>query len=438
MRVRAALSIWAIVALMSILPASSARAIGIEDIVDGGNNYNWQLVELPGAICSNGSQYRFWYYDNPSSTNMLILFEGGGACWDYATCSGQAGLLGAANPNGIPADYITQFKAKYVSPLVNGADPGIPLFRAKTNLATNGFDMVYMPYCTGDVHVGNRVVTYTDPAGQNPPITFRHNGYNNSIAALNFLRGRFPSINKLVITGFSAGGVASSAIFYQARRTLVPSRAYLLNDSGPIFPAPNATYNSKPLHSLITTQWNLSSLYSQLPAAFNPNDFGSINAMVATEFPNDRLAYTGYSSDYNFSRFSYERFYPGITQAGILQKWRQDQTNLINQIKNYSNYSYHVPWHRPINDSHCVSIITMIGSHACPTIRKKRWYEALEWPWSQSWKCPSGMMPFETFLVRFITNNQQTRIVEKENYYNNEDPGMQIVGPLINDALSGA
>jgi hypothetical protein len=438
MKIRAVLGIWATAAMLSILPAGSARAIGIEDIVDGGNNYNWQLVELPGTVCSNGSQYRFWYYDNPNSNSMLVLYEGGGACWDYETCSGQAGILGASNPNGVSAAYINDFKAKYVSPLLNGADPGIPLFRPKTNLATNGFDMVYMPYCTGDVHVGNRVVTYTDPTGQNPPITFRHNGYNNSIAALNYLHTRFPSINKLVITGFSAGGVASSAIFYQARRTLVPTRAYLLNDSGPIFPAPNATYNSKPLHTLITTQWNMASLYSQLPAAFNPNDFGSINSMVATEFPADRLAYTGYSSDFNFSRFSYERFFPGITPAGILQKWRQDQTNLINQIKNYSNYSYHVPWHRPINDSHCVSIITMIGSHACPTIRKKKWYEAFEWPWSQSWKCPSGMMPFETFLVRFITNNQQTRIVEKENYYNNEDPGMQIVGPLINDALAGA
>ncbi len=94
--------------------------------------------------------------------------------------------------------------------------------------------------------------------------------------------------------------------------------------------------------------------------------------MVATQFPTDQLAYTGYSSDYNFSRFSYERFYPGITESGILTKWRQDQTNLINQIKNYSNCSYHVPWHRPINDSHCTAIITFIGSHACPTIRKKK------------------------------------------------------------------
>jgi hypothetical protein len=433
---------WKVALLALALAGASlpgrASAIGIEDLVDGGNTYAWQRVELPGTVCSNGSQYRFWYYDSPTSTDLLISFEGGGACWDYETCSGQAGLLGAANPNGIPTDYITQFKATYVSPIVNGADPGIPPFRSKTNIATNGWDVVYMPYCTGDVHVGNRVVTYTDPTGQNPPIVFRHNGFNNTVAALNFLHTRFPSINKLLVTGFSAGGVASSAVFYQARRTLVPAnKAYLLNDSGPIFPAPNATYNSRPLHDLISAQWNLASLYSQLAASFNPNDFGSINAMVATEFPSDRLAYTAYSSDYNFSRFSYERFFPGITQAGVLQKWRQDQTNLINQIKNYSNYSYHVPWHRPINDSHCVSIITFIGSHACPTVRKKKWYELIIPPWTQSWICPSGQMPFETFLTRFITNNQQTRIVEPENYYNNEDPGMQIVAPIINDAIAG-
>jgi hypothetical protein len=425
-------------AAMSLLP-STARAVGIEDVVDGGNTYPWVRVELPGTVCSNGSQYRFWYYDSPTSNNMVISYEGGGACWDYPSCSGQTGILGAANPNGIPTDYITQMKAKFVSPLINGADPGIPLFRSKTNLVTNGWDMVYMPYCTGDVHVGNRVVTYTDPTGVNPPITFRHNGYNNSIAALNFLRTRFPSIGKLLVTGFSAGGVATNTIFYQARRTLLPTtRAYLLNDSGPVFPAPNSTYSSRQLHQTITVSWNMASLFSQLPAPFNPADYGTINQMVAQQFPNDRMAYTGYSSDYNFSRFSYERFFPGITQAGILQKWRADQTNLINQIKLYTNWSYHVPWHRPINDSHCSSIITFIGSHACPTVRKKYWYEVLEWPQTQSWKCPSGFRPFETFLVNWLGNSSQQRIVEPSNNYNNEDPGMQIIAPLINDALAGA
>lgn len=437
MRARTPLLVLAALAALAL--PRTARAVGIEDVVDGGNTYPWVRVELPGTVCSNGSQYRFWYYDSPTSNNMVISYEGGGACWDYPSCSGQTGILGAANPNGIPVDYITQTKAKFVSPIINGADPGIPLFRSKTNLVTNGWDMVYMPYCTGDVHVGNRVATYNDPTGQNPPLTFRHNGYNNSVAALNFLHTRFPSIGKLLVTGFSAGGVATNTIFYQARRTLVPTvKAYLLNDSGPVFPAPNSSYSSYQLHQTITSSWNMASLFSQLPAPFNPANYGSINQMVAQQFPTDLMAYTGYSSDYNFSRFSYERFFPGITKDGVLAKWRADQTNLINQIKVYSNWSYHVPWARPINDSHCSSIITFIGSHACPSIRKKYWYEVLEWPQTQSWKCPSGFLPFETFLQNWVGSNQQKRNVEPSNGYNDEDPGMQILAPLINDALAGA
>jgi hypothetical protein len=425
---------FVIAMLASAWPLSAALGIGIEDVVDGGNNYAWQEVKLPDTLCGNGSQYKFYVYDSPTSNNLLLYFEGGGACWDYPSCSGQAGILGAAHPNGIPDNYIADFQPQYVSPLVNGADPGIPL-RPKKDIATKGYDVVYMPYCTGDVHVGNNVVTYTDPAGVNPPVTWRHVGYNNTRKALDYLHTRFPNVGKLLVSGFSAGGTATNAVYYQARRTLLPSvKGYMLNDSGPIFPAPNATYKSRPLHTLITTQWALASLYAQLPATFNPNDFGSVTAMLAGEFPTDRLAYTGYSSDYNYSRFSYERFYPGISQATILAYWRADQTNLVNVMKNYPNYSYHIPWHRPINDSHCSSIITFIGSHACSNIRKKYWWEI---PWPQSWKCTGTFRPFETFLANWLNGNQQQRIVEKENYYNNEDLGMQIVAPLINDAISG-
>src|SRR5262245_58389991 len=118
-------------------------------IVDGGNTYPWERVTLPGTRCGNGSQYKFFVHAT-GSPNLLFFFEGGGACWDYDTCSGRAGVLGAANPNGITDDYMTQFTAKYVSPIVNGADPGIPL-RSRTDLATKDWNIVYMPYCTGDV-----------------------------------------------------------------------------------------------------------------------------------------------------------------------------------------------------------------------------------------------------------------------------------------------
>ena len=77
-----------------------------------------------------------------------------------------------------------------------------------------------------------------------------------------------------------------------------------------------------------------------------------------------------------------------------------------------------------------------------PSVRESRARRRLiesssSWPWSQSWKCPSGFTPIEDFLDDWLLQDQVQRRVEPENYYNNEDPGMQIVGPLINDAIGG-
>ncbi|HYC57728.1 MAG TPA: pectin acetylesterase-family hydrolase [Candidatus Binatia bacterium] len=424
-------------AAAAVLPASTALAqmeLVVDLVVNGGNSYNWQRVALPGTVCGNGSQYKFWYYDSPTSNNMVVMFEGGGACWDYDTCSGRAGVLGASNANGLPDNYIDGMAPRYVSPIVNGADPGLP-FRSKRNIATNGWDMVYMPYCTGDVHTGNSTATYVDQTGANPPLVWRHAGYNNTVAAANFLRGRFPSIGKLLVTGFSAGGVGTATQYFVMRRTLRPTvKGYSLNDSGPLFPAPNSTYKSWLLHRKIEVSWNLASVYPTFPASFTPSDVGTATRAIATEFPTDQHAYTGYMSDYNFSRFSYERFYPGITQAGVLANWRADMNNLVNTMNLYANFSYHIPWHRPLNDSHCSAIITFVGSHACSSIRKKYWYEYILEPW-QSWKCTGTFKPFETFFDQWVINGTRSRIKETENYYNNEDPGMATLNTLVSAAL---
>lgn len=420
----------------ALAPAGTALAqmdLVVDLVVDGGNNFNWQRVAPAGAVCGNGSQYKFWYYDSPTSNNMVVMFEGGGACWDYDTCSGRAGVLGASNPNGLPDNYIDGMMPRYVSPLVNGADPGLP-FRAKDNIATNGWDVVYMPYCTGDVHTGNNTKTYVDPTGANPPLVWRHNGYNNTVAAANFLRSRFPSIGKLLVTGFSAGGVGTATQYYTMRRTLKPTKGYSLNDSGPLFPAPNSSYKSWQLHKTIEAAWNLPSLFSLFPATFTPSDYGSATKTLALEFPSDYHAYTGYSSDYNFSRFSYERFFPNMTQATILQYWREDQARLVTEMGKYANFSWHIPWHRPLNVSHCSTIITFIGSHACSSVRKKYWYEYVVEPW-QNWKCTAGNKPFDVFFDNWINSGTRSRIVETENYYNNDDPGMGIVNDLVSAAL---
>jgi hypothetical protein len=424
--------------LASLFLASGARADILETVlnivVDGGNHYNWQKVELPGTVCGNGSQYRF-FVNNTGSPNLLFFFEGGGACWDYDTCSGRSGSLGAANPNGIIDGYMQGFEATYVSPIVNGADPGLPL-RSRTDLATRGWNIVYLPYCTGDVHVGNNVATYLDPNGQQPPIAWHHNGYTNTLAAIDYAHNAFPQVAKLLVTGFSAGGTGTSAAYWFVRRGINPQRGYLLDDSGPIYPAPSPDSNSRPLHDTIRAAWALDSVFAQLPASFDRSDFGSINRMLAQELPGDQLGFTAYTRDFDYSRFSYERFWSPNDKNSVLARWQADERALVGQVSPFANFSYFVPYERQINNSHCSTIVTFVGSHACQRMEKKHhWWEYFEWPPGQSFKCYSEFVPMETFLARFINGGTVTRIVEPPNGYNGNDPGMKIVAPLINAAI---
>jgi hypothetical protein len=427
-----------LVVALALVPLSARAETLLETIVkvlvDGGNSYVWDKVELPGTVCGNGSQYKF-FVRRTGSPNLLFFFEGGGACWDYDTCSGRAAVFGAANPNGIADDYMQQFTAKYVSPIVNGADPGMP-FRSRTDLITKGWNIVYLPYCTGDVHVGHRLVTYADPRGIEPPLQWIHHGFVNTAEAITWVHQQFPPIDRLLVTGFSAGGTATSAAYYFVRGTLQPRRSYLLNDSGPVYSTPNGSGNSRALHELMTDRWGLIPVFSQIPG-FDPNDFGSVNLAMADQFPADRFAYTGYSRDYNYSRFSYEPFF-GSNKSTVLALWKTDEDQLVGTLRQRSNWSYFVPWERQINDSHCSTIITFIGSHACQRMEKKHhWWEYFEWPPGESYKCYSEFVGMDRFLQQFIGEDRQFQIQEPPNGYNAEDPGMQIVAPLINAAIDG-
>jgi hypothetical protein len=47
--------------------------------------FKWETVELPassGATCGNGTPYRFFVNRTPFTSKTVVMFEGGGACWD--------------------------------------------------------------------------------------------------------------------------------------------------------------------------------------------------------------------------------------------------------------------------------------------------------------------------------------------------------------------
>ena len=192
----------------------------------------WQTIQLApqtGAVCGNGSPYKFFVNRVAGTRNTIVYMEGGGACWDYASCTGQTGVRGARNPNGIPDDYMSLLNpgASLVSPFVTRISP----FDA---VKTQNWNMVYVPYCTGDIYSGDKVAIYPDPSGTNPPLVWHHNGVRNVRAVISWLKDNLPRPTQMLSTGCSAGGAGSLTSYAALRRDLAPDRGFLLDDSGPV------------------------------------------------------------------------------------------------------------------------------------------------------------------------------------------------------------
>jgi hypothetical protein len=309
----------------------------------------WLKVEPPGVVCGDGSQYKMFVNFSDKSDNLVVVFEPGGACWDYDSCAGRNGIRGAANPNGLEDNHWEL--GPFISPFLSRFDEDNP---------SREWNMVYMPYCTGDVHTGARTITYSG-GGTDPDLEFHHDGHAVVMKAVSWIDENFTNVPKLLSTGCSAGGVGS-LVNYRFLRNGVRAvkKGYLIDDSGPVFPSSGY---SKPLHSMIRAAWNLDSLKSDMPEGFTLDDMGSINTTLADEFPDDRLAQTFFRRDYNFSLYSYERFYNFPPKEEILRMWNADIDLLVQQFATRDNLHYFIPYYRNINDSHCSTVFTLSGSN---------------------------------------------------------------------------
>jgi hypothetical protein len=342
-----------------------------DDGFSPGAYYQWQTVKLApstGAVCGNGSQYKFFVNRVPSTRNTIVYMEGGGACWDYPSCSGQGGVRGARNPNGIPDDYMSLLNpgSSLVSPFVVRAHPW-------SYVKTQNWNIIYVPYCTGDVYSGDKVAMYTDPTGQGAPLVWHHNGSRNTRAVVAWMKNRLPRPTQMLSTGCSAGGIGALNNYAPLRRDLAPTRGFLIDDSGPAFEAPAganpAHYPSLPLHSQIRSAWGLDQgplpyLASELPA-FDPHNLGSLYTALAAKLPADRLGHTHFWQDLNYSAYSYERFFQDIIDAPnaaakealLHAKWGVDTARLNQTLRTLPNFGGYFPQFRALNDSHCTTIV---------------------------------------------------------------------------------
>jgi hypothetical protein len=176
-----------------------------------------------GAECMDGSNYKMYTKLNPATTNLMILMEPGGACFDHGTCTGAKPQVNpngtpkistytsstswsydpitgndrydvvtratreikleaplARNPNGIPSNYLDILKsgktAVINSPLLQksfildlqansavrqlGMQNTVASLFESRRMKTEDWNIVFFPYCTADMHAGNAINTY--------------------------------------------------------------------------------------------------------------------------------------------------------------------------------------------------------------------------------------------------------------------------------------
>lgn len=355
--------------------------------------FKWESVELPaksGASCGNGTPYRFFVNRTPFSSKTVVIFEGGGACWDQQACMGKGGpiglsILSASNPNGVPADYMTN-----LGNLFNGGMSGLALGGLITPFAmrahplqrvqTQSWNIVYAPYCTGDVHTGNKVTLYDD-ADAAKPLTYYHRGSVNGEQMAKWLGANFKQPEKLLVTGFSAGGAGATVNYSWLRQAMKPKKSALLADSGPLFQV-NRTDSpeespSVHMHNKIRDVWGLEGvngvatrLISMYPQAGTVDNLGSLSTGLAKIFPQDRFSFATYQRDGIYSAFSYTTFYPeiaaaksGVERDALLNvKWAPEVVKWVDAMKPYGNVGYYVPFQRDLLKSHTLSLVSFSGT----------------------------------------------------------------------------
>jgi hypothetical protein len=197
---------------------SPAPVVGID-----GKTHAAQCSGYPGTDPS----FRFWARKG-SSKNLVVYFEGGGACWDNLTCTFPiAGL-----PSSVPQFFVPQ-----VPP---GLDPAAIDGIFRTDNAANpvrDWNMVYIPYCTADIHTGTATANYTsvgNPAlgvAPNVPITIQHRGFDNFMVVLDWMRKNIDKPKNVLVTGVSAGGYGATVNSPWVGRAFPQAHLYVLADA---------------------------------------------------------------------------------------------------------------------------------------------------------------------------------------------------------------
>lgn len=239
----------------------------------------WTWVPFPDSACANGKATGIGI--NPGTSNRVLLYlEGGGACWNGVTCYTLRTASFITSGFGE-----TQFKGRI------GSVEGSVLDREDPTNVFRDASMVYVPYCTGDVHAGDKEGNYD---GQ---IT-RHVGRKNLEAFLRRIVPTFPSPERVILSGVSAGGFGAAYNYWRVHEAFGGKvRVDLVDDSGPAFSS-----SKLPYLAAWKEAWDLE---GALPPGCPEckTDLANAFPYYLKTYPGSRIAFLSYTEDETIRQF---------------------------------------------------------------------------------------------------------------------------------------
>jgi hypothetical protein len=271
----------------------------------------WQGVTIDDARCGNGSPLVVGVNLSSASNDVVILFQGGGACWDSTTCD-------TFRTASHVTDTLTA--GTVIGEATNGSSF---LFSRTPSNPYHDASYIYIPYCTGDAHAGDNVVDFGARM-------MHFEGAHNAQLVFDRAHATWPTAARVTLIGFSAGGYGVLANWGPAQDTFVGARVDAISDSGLPLDVPLSRWRQ------MLTAWGLN-----FPAACTACDsMGDALPYYATSMPSPhRFALLAYLDDTVIPGFYNETQMQVHTQLLAL---RTTTSATANQRSFYSAASGHV------------------------------------------------------------------------------------------------
>lgn len=299
-------------------PQTALASASISSANLDGLQPGWNVIEPGGdTVCSDGSPYKF-YVRPGAADKLMVYFQGGGACWNGGTC----------DPDLKPTYYVN----------LKNVDPdqydGIFRFENSAN-PVKDHSVVFAPYCTADVHIGDAVASYQAPELEehaSHPFEIQHKGFVNADAVLDWTYSHFPKPAKIFVAGSSAGSIPSPYYAMRIAEQYPDAQVSQLGDASGGYRMEGNEARPHDRWGTVDRLRTVAGFEDIDNASF---DYASLYIIAAKQQPNIMFA------QYDTAEDKTQKYFlsiAGVEPPSLLSVIEQNQTDIRKEVGNFRSY----------------------------------------------------------------------------------------------------